>query len=495
MILSNWQLKSAPNCLLDNRWSSIKCPAAVVRARPASTAASKAREAPSALPPLQPSAAETAMAKVAFAAKPDSAKAAAPKAAPAKPISSMFAAPSAPANPKAAEAEAENAKGASSGKSYGKRIIEDSDSDGEAPPEKGTGAAPKDVPNDEPKASADSNASKKRTAPPPSADRAGGVAGFFAKKGTASSALAETGTPAATAEEGSAPAKKVKTADGQVSADGAPAGSSSGNAETEEAVPKASPAAQKAAAAKKAAEEKKKASKAAAAKAASAKAAAEEAKAAKAAEKAAADTMAAADKSAGDKAAYKAALRAEAEKKATAAPADQAVEEADSGVDNDAGEDSATGPPAKKLKLGGAPTTPLSDEAEARTGDGTSAAAGPTPRTHIVKERVKEEKTYMDERGYLVCEEVWVEKEVEREVSSYSTSSASATSKLKPSVSSAPKARSGVGKAKEPRGMDSVDAAELDEAKPKAKGAAKAQGASVKVATGKSSIMGFFGKK
>ena len=27
-------------------------------------------------------------------------------------------------------------------------------------------------------------------------------------------------------------------------------------------------------------------------------------------------------------------------------------------------------------------------------------------KTHIVKERVREERTYMDERGYMICEEV-----------------------------------------------------------------------------------------
>ena len=33
----------------------------------------------------------------------------------------------------------------------------------------------------------------------------------------------------------------------------------------------------------------------------------------------------------------------------------------------------------------------------------------------LVKERVKEEVTYMDERGYMVTEEKWVEKEVMKE--------------------------------------------------------------------------------
>ena len=45
------------------------------------------------------------------------------------------------------------------------------------------------------------------------------------------------------------------------------------------------------------------------------------------------------------------------------------------------------------------------------------AKALEAPRTDgPKKERVKEEKTFMDERGYLVCQEVWVEREVKREV-------------------------------------------------------------------------------
>ncbi|EOD40902.1 hypothetical protein EMIHUDRAFT_222305 [Emiliania huxleyi CCMP1516] len=42
--------------------------------------------------------------------------------------------------------------------------------------------------------------------------------------------------------------------------------------------------------------------------------------------------------------------------------------------------------------------------------------AAPTrTRTVTVKERVREEVTYMDERGYMVCEEKWVEREVEKQ--------------------------------------------------------------------------------
>ena len=43
-------------------------------------------------------------------------------------------------------------------------------------------------------------------------------------------------------------------------------------------------------------------------------------------------------------------------------------------------------------------------------------AAASAPRKVIVKEKVKEERTFQDERGYLVVEEVWVEKEVEKEL-------------------------------------------------------------------------------
>ena len=52
------------------------------------------------------------------------------------------------------------------------------------------------------------------------------------------------------------------------------------------------------------------------------------------------------------------------------------------------------------------PRTPLSGESsadalEALEADSaaSSTASGPTPRTHMVKERVKEERTYMNERG------------------------------------------------------------------------------------------------
>ena len=125
--------------------------------------------------------------------------------------------------------------------------------------------------------------------------------------------------------------------------------------------------------------------------------------------------------------------------------------------------------------------------------------------------------TYKDERGYMVSEEVWVEREVERPLpmgsmrpagavtgagaagSSAGAPAKPATAKLQPSVKPAPKpapAR-GAGKGKEARGMDSVDAEELAEGKPKGKGGAKgkAPAAPSKPASGKASIMGFFGKK
>ena len=44
-----------------------------------------------------------------------------------------------------------------------------------------------------------------------------------------------------------------------------------------------------------------------------------------------------------------------------------------------------------------------------------AAAASAGPRMRLVKERVEEEVTYMDERGYMVTEERWVEKEVMKE--------------------------------------------------------------------------------
>jgi len=122
----------------------------------------------------------------------------------------------------------------------------------------------------------------------------------------------------------------------------------------------------------------------------------------------------------------------------------------------------------------------------------------PTPRTHMVKERVKEEKTYQDARGYLVCEEVWVEREVERELPDWP--SAGGSSKPKPTLKAQmPSAKP---KAKGPRGMETVDAAELQEqkdakdAKKAAKeGKAPPKASTAKVVTGAGSILGFFGKK
>ena len=69
-----------------------------------------------------------------------------------------------------------------------------------------------------------------------------------------------------------------------------------------------------------------------------------------------------------------------------------------------------------------------------------AAPSNPTPRTIMVKERVKEEKTYMDARGYLVCEEVWVEREVEKTVTE--AQAAAAASKPKVQIrAEMPKAR------------------------------------------------------
>ena len=103
----------------------------------------------------------------------------------------------------------------------------------------------------------------------------------------------------------------------------------------------------------------------------------------------------------------------------------------------------------------------------------------------------------MDARGYLVCEEVWVEREVEKELPALAPHASKPM--LKPMMA-APKPS----KVKGPRGMDSIDAEELQaqkdakEAKKAAKegkGPAVAKAAGGKVQTGKSSILGFFGKK
>eukprot|EP00316_Scyphosphaera_apsteinii_P023247 CAMPEP_0119311670 /NCGR_PEP_ID=MMETSP1333-20130426/23324_1 /TAXON_ID=418940 /ORGANISM="Scyphosphaera apsteinii, Strain RCC1455" /LENGTH=572 /DNA_ID=CAMNT_0007316105 /DNA_START=33 /DNA_END=1751 /DNA_ORIENTATION=+ len=66
-------------------------------------------------------------------------------------------------------------------------------------------------------------------------------------------------------------------------------------------------------------------------------------------------------------------------------------------------------------------SAPARTLSESRTPPATvslTADAPPTDvmRTHIVKERVREERTYMDERGYMITEAVWVEREVEKEV-------------------------------------------------------------------------------
>ena len=134
------------------------------------------------------------------------------------------------------------------------------------------------------------------------------------------------------------------------------------------------------------------------------------------------------------------------------------------------------------------------DDIAAETLDGKREAGGveaapsnPTPRTIMVKERVKEEKTYMDARGYLVCEEVWVEREVEKTVTE--AQAAAAASKPKVQIrAEQPKARP---KGKEPRGMVTEDA-EIGANKEKKSAKAKAAPPPIK---GAQSIMGFFGKK
>ena len=60
---------------------------------------------------------------------------------------------------------------------------------------------------------------------------------------------------------------------------------------------------------------------------------------------------------------------------------------------------------------------------------------------HAVKERVKEEKTYMDARGYLVCEEVWVEREVEKTVTEAQAQAAAAAALRAASLPATPPTR------------------------------------------------------
>ena len=119
-----------------------------------------------------------------------------------------------------------------------------------------------------------------------------------------------------------------------------------------------------------------------------------------------------------------------------------------------------------------------------------------TPRTIIVKERVKEERTYTDARGYLVCEEVWVEREVEREMPAAPPKSSASQGLVRERAPPKPQPALGKGGAKGPRGMDSIDAEELAAQNEKKKGGkGKAAAPPVKVKTGAGSILGFFGKK
>ena len=160
-----------------------------------------------------------------------------------------------------------------------------------------------------------------------------------------------------------------------------------------------------------------------------------------------------------------------------------------------------------------APTTPLSsgssEEAEAggrkdgvdmdtmadaALGGGAPASTA-APRTIIVKERVKEERTFQDARGYLVCEEVWVEREVEREVKEAPAKPKASFSQLaQPKAKERPKLTGlKANKGKEAKGMEEVDAEEEEEKKKnKGKGKGKAAPAPAKVVTGAGSIMGFF---
>ena len=197
---------------------------------------------------------------------------------------------------------------------------------------------------------------------------------------------------------------------------------------------------------------------------------------------------------------------AAAEKEAPAAAAEEAMEveeEAPAAASSAVVEEEA---PLRTPVSGGASGAgsgsgdgDLAEEALAGMGAELEAAAAPapTPRTHIVKERVKEERTFMDERGYLVCEEVWVEREVEREyvppkpkASGAGGSSAPAT--LKPAMI-APKPKA-VGP-KQPRGLVTEDAEEPVKKAKGGGGGAKSKAAPAKVVTGAGSIMGFFGKK
>ncbi|KAL1521019.1 hypothetical protein AB1Y20_022575 [Prymnesium parvum] len=133
------------------------------------------------------------------------------------------------------------------------------------------------------------------------------------------------------------------------------------------------------------------------------------------------------------------------------------------------------------------------DEADVASAEPSSEEAPSKPRVRMVKERVREERTYMDERGYMVCEEVWVEKEVEREVPPspprfIRPASASVRPASKPSKSSSSK---GIA-------TFTMDDAEDEEPQKKARGKAGGKEAKPKVdkkAAGMQSMMSFFGKK
>ena len=114
-------------------------------------------------------------------------------------------------------------------------------------------------------------------------------------------------------------------------------------------------------------------------------------------------------------------------------------------------------------------------------------AEAPLPRTHMVKESVKEEYTYMDDRGYMVTETRMVEKEVER-----------------PYVAARPRAPSLVPMRAAPKptqpkkkaaALEEVDMDQVNAEKGEAKGGAKAKKAVKEKGAGMRSIGSFFSKK
>lgn len=452
------ELAQGPNCLLDNRWASVKGPAVTQKSR----------------------------------------RGAGRPAAPAAPLPSKLSASSSSLSSK----QKEVAPAAVSFFGKGKEVP----------------AAPKE----EAEKKVDKQDDKKADAKPP-ASKPGGFAALFG--GAAAASKPAAAKPAA-APAASSKKRTIEESDSDDNDDPPPWLKKKMQREAEEKEAAAAKEEAEAAAAAKAKEEEEAAATAARIEQMKKNKAAREAKEKEEkATKAAEAKRKRAEEKEKQEAAAKAKAEAEAEAKAEAeAEAEQAkAAQAEEDKDEAADDEEESGAARKRLKAtvgessasAAAPTTPLSsgssEEAEAggrkdgvdmdtmadaALGGGAPASTA-APRTIIVKERVKEERTYQDARGYLVCEEVWVEREVEREVKEAPAKPKASFSQLaQPKAKERPKLTGlKANKGKEAKGMEEVDAEEEEEKKKnKGKGKGKAAPAPAKVVTGAGSIMGFFKK-